>query len=122
MKAKVYDMDDGTFSLYNEAGQVIEHDFDTSEEAIQWALENGYDDVDEAVKVCFRVFPEGDVIALFPDLPEHDGYITSYQHIGQHSAASPELINELPVATSEQYAELLKELESIGYVIGKVNP
>jgi hypothetical protein len=65
--------------------------------------------------VVFRQF-HGGVIALFPD-EEFDlaGNISSYEHVGQHGAASPSLVDELPAATPEQYAALKEELESIGY-------
>jgi hypothetical protein len=67
--------------------------------------------------VYFRVFPTGDVIALFPDDP-HDQSgreINSYQHVGQHGAASRDLITELRPATKAEYAPLHAELERIGY-------
>jgi hypothetical protein len=64
--------------------------------------------------ILFRVFPEGDVIALFPnEAADLSGNITSYQRIGQHGAASPELVSELPEATPTEAAQLLKELISI---------
>lgn len=67
-------------------------------------------------KVVFRKFPEGDVIALFPDYPySPQGGIWSYQHIGQHGEASPSLIEEFQPASPEEYADLLEELQSIGY-------
>lgn len=70
----------------------------------------------ETVKVCFRKFPEGDVIALFPGMIEtKSGMINSFQHLGQHGAASPELIQGLQPATAQEYAPLLKELESKPY-------
>jgi hypothetical protein len=65
----------------------------------------------------FRAFPEGDVIALFPQ--DHQdrraGMINSYQHLGQHGEASRRLIKELRRASPAEYAPLLTELESIGY-------
>ena len=67
-------------------------------------------------KVVFKVFPEGDVIALFPN-ESYGGYILSYMHVGQHRYASPELLTDLPDATEEQYAELKKELLNIGYIL-----
>jgi hypothetical protein len=79
-----------------------------------------------ALKVIFRMF-EGDVIALFPELPgDSNPYRTcvSYQHFGQHGAAAINIArngHSYP-ATSEQYKPLLEELASIGYddlVIGK---
>ena len=68
-------------------------------------------------KVAFRKFPEGDVIAIFPDhlygMPH--GYYLSYMHVGQHGDASPDLLKELEEATEQEYLDLKKELESIGY-------
>jgi hypothetical protein len=67
-----------------------------------------------SLDVVFRVFPEGDVIALFPSEKERN-LIMSYQHLGQHSLASPELVRELRPATPSQYAHLLAELRGLGY-------
>ena len=41
-------------------------------------------------KVVFRRYPDGQVIALFPDIPwsGRRGEITSYMHVGQHGAAT----------------------------------
>lgn len=68
-------------------------------------------------RVCYRVFPDGEVIALFPDeitdCIRH--YCTSYQHIGQHAEASAELLRELRPAEPDEYAALHAELLSIGY-------
>jgi hypothetical protein len=63
--------------------------------------------------ILFRVFPEGDVIALFPNESTHSGFIQSYQHIGQHGDASSELITDLREATSQESASLLNELIAI---------
>lgn len=72
-------------------------------------------------KVCFRKFPEGDVIAFMPQDTWQDGrgftLVTSYQRIGQHAGASPELIDELPKASKKEYMALKKELELIGYKV-----
>lgn len=66
-------------------------------------------------KVIFRKFPEGDVIAFFPDLPvtNDPGAMLSYQHIGQHGAAFYPL--DTKPANSDEYVALYVELESIGY-------
>lgn len=68
-------------------------------------------------RVCFRAFPDGDIIALFPDeitdCIRH--FCTSYQHIGQHSDASYDLIHSLRHADPTEYAELYAELTAIGY-------
>ncbi len=67
-------------------------------------------------KVVFRKFPEGDVIALMPeDDSASEGWIMSYQHIGQHGDAHPDCLIDLELATPSEYADLKKELESIGY-------
>ena len=74
--------------------------------------------------VIFRRFKTApyDVIALFPlepaDVLGH--FCTSYQHVGQHGAASPELAHRgtRPASTSEPDVAALKaELERIGYTL-----
>ena len=67
-------------------------------------------------QVKFRIFEDGDVIALFiNEVWDSKGNISSYQRIGQHGAASPELVDDLKRATPKEYGLLLKELETIGY-------
>lgn len=71
----------------------------------------------DKMKVIYKVFPEGDVIALFPEFPgDMNPYETceSYQHIGQHGAASVGLASLRP-ATPTEVDPLRLELESIGY-------
>lgn len=70
-------------------------------------------------KVIFRIFPDSEVIALFPEIPEScDGWhCMSYMHVGQHSGASPFLVNTTKPAKPEQYASLKRELEAIGYTL-----
>lgn len=73
-------------------------------------------------KVIFRKFKDGQVIALFPELPsDNRGNITSYMHIGQHGLASRLVVHDTKPAKPEEYAELYAELRSIGYdlVIGR---
>lgn len=69
---------------------------------------------DDITRVLFKVL-DNEVIALFPDMQENEGYIGSYMHNGQHGDASVDLIDELPDATKKQYTPLAKELESLGY-------
>jgi len=76
--------------------------------------------------VIFRKFRDGgDIIALFPEMEENDGLCNSYQHIGQHGAAnycglvSAQDRTTAP-ATPEEYADLLEELEAIGYTNLKI--
>lgn len=67
-------------------------------------------------KVVFRKFNDGQVIALFPELPCDDrGNITSYMHIGQHCPASRFIVQNTKPAKPEEYAELHAELQRIGY-------
>lgn len=67
------------------------------------------------MKVVFRKFKEGDVIALFCDSASdcNFGNVMSYQHVGQHGEASRDLGLKLKLATPEEYADLKRELESI---------
>jgi len=66
--------------------------------------------------VQFKRF-DGAIIALFPNIKDglKRNFIQSYMHVGQHGMASPELLNELEDANYNEYADLLKELISIGY-------
>lgn len=67
------------------------------------------------IKVVFRVF-DGEVLALFPELPgTNDRWTcTCYAHIGQHSSADiHHVVNNSRPATVEEYFDLLRELEGI---------
>ncbi len=70
-------------------------------------------------RTIFRKFPEGDVIALFPALAGDNNPWTcsSYQHIGQHGAASVDLPRFTKPASPKEYASLKRELISIGYKV-----
>ena len=72
---------------------------------------------DAKIRVIFRIFPQGDIIALFPEIPWNQwGDITSYQHIGQHGPAEYDYCIKISKpATPKQYAELKRELISLGY-------
>ena len=68
----------------------------------------------------FRRHPDGDVIALFPELPANysGSECVSYQHVGQHGAAHiPVVMNETLCATPNEYRDLLIELTQLGYVV-----
>ena len=70
------------------------------------------------IKVVFRRFKAGGIIALFPYIPwnESENTITSYMHAGQHGAADYKgIISETLPATEKEYRNLLAELKSIGY-------
>ena len=66
-------------------------------------------------KVSFLV-NDNEVFAYFPEInADFKGNKTSYSHIGQHSACSPEYAKESRKATPKEYENLYKELLSIGY-------
>ena len=70
----------------------------------------------EQIKVIFRKFKDGDVIAFFPEIKGWDGSMESYMHLGQHSSADYNgLLSDTKPATPEEYKDLATELESIGY-------
>ena len=72
------------------------------------------DDDPQTIRVAFRVGDDGDVFALFPDSPaDMSGGIVCYMHVGQHSAASPELMDSARAATEAERADLLAELRGI---------
>lgn len=68
-------------------------------------------------RVIFRKWKkEGDIIAFFPDIPDTGCCVLSYMHVGQHGAADYQgLLKETIPARPEEYTDLRKELESIGY-------
>jgi hypothetical protein len=71
----------------------------------------------EKTKVIFRVFEDGEVIAIFPEELGDSTYwaCNSYMHVGQHGACEPEIISTTRLAKPEEYESLKAELESIGY-------
>lgn len=69
------------------------------------------------VRVIFRMF-QGEVIALFPDLPgdTNPAHCTCFVHIGQHSAANiTHVINHSRPCTYDERRPLLNELTSAPY-------
>lgn len=70
------------------------------------------------MRVVFRKWKNGDIIALFPDEPwSRNGYaVTSYMHVGQHGAADyASVIADTSPAQENEYKDLLNELKAIGY-------
>jgi len=72
--------------------------------------------------VIFRTWRRGltgqGVIALFPLEPgDSQGlYCLCYEHVGQHGAADYQyILSVTDAATPAEYADLLAELQSIGY-------
>lgn len=71
-----------------------------------------------ATKVIFRTFGDGDVIALFPQLPGTNNgwwYCLSYMHIGQQVAVPWGFTGFTRPSAEEEYRDLLAELKAIGY-------
>lgn len=71
--------------------------------------------------VIFRADRSGDfkgnVTAVFPTLPAdiRGDQMTCYAHIGQHSGCSAEWYQTTRAAKPDEYRDLLKELQAIGY-------
>lgn len=65
-----------------------------------------------SVKVIFRKWPNGDIIALFPELPfDNMGYLCEcYEHVGQHGCADPAIVYRTKLAKPEEYEDLYNEL------------
>jgi hypothetical protein len=72
----------------------------------------------ETTIVIFRMDREGEVFALFPELPadNYGTYCTCYQHIGQHCAADYYgCIASSRAASLNDYGDLAAELGQRGY-------
>lgn len=74
----------------------------------------------EIMPVVFRAERSGEckgcITAVFPTLPADERWnLTCYAYIGQHSACGSEWYHSTRAAKPAEYADLLKELESIGY-------
>lgn len=107
-------------------------EFISKEEIIKWAkritnanfvdkiIKEAIETDTEKTKVKFLLNTKengGDVFAFFPQERYNDdpNLFSSYQHIGQHSACSLYYAKRCRQASPEQYADLKKELEQIGY-------
>jgi hypothetical protein len=70
-----------------------------------------------------RIDEPQNIFAYFPnesDFNDKD-LRTSYAHIGQHSSCHIDYANECEKATNEQYNDLAKELEHLGYNLNILN-
>ena len=70
----------------------------------------------QILKVVFRKFNDGEIIALFPQIkfgcPHYE--IMSYMHIGQHTEVDHHaILEQTKLATKEEYQTLLNEIKSI---------
>ena len=98
---------------------------DDVEESVRWimnsetmgTMKSNRKSADKMTRAVFRKYPDGQIIALFPDIPwSEDGSVTSYMHVGQHGAAYyKQVIDSTTPASEEDYSALLAELETIGY-------
>jgi len=79
--------------------------------------------MENETKMIFRKFEDGEIIALMPEL-SHDcrgHYCESYMHIGQHGGADLQgVVAKTTLALPSEYADLQKELETIGYHVRPV--
>jgi hypothetical protein len=67
----------------------------------------------EKTTVIFRKFRQGDIIALFPmiNADNKPGHFQSYQHIGQHGAASRDLMQAYTIPARDQgYRDIKKRV------------
>ena len=75
--------------------------------------------MNDATLVIFRRWRDnGDIIALFPELPSNQQglFCEAYEHVGQHGGADYHgVIAASRPTTQEAAAPLAKELERIGY-------
>ena len=76
------------------------------------------------IKVIFRKFPTGEVIALFPELPGTNSARTclNYMSIGQHGTGKATYEGTKPIAINDIEGQnnvnfLCRELRSIGYTL-----
>jgi len=72
----------------------------------------------EETRVVFRRWRDtGDIIALFPDIEEGGGRISSYMRVGQHGPAARGIVTRTcPVDLQDADVQsLLRELRSVGY-------
>ena len=68
----------------------------------------------KVLKVVFRKFDNGEIIAMFPQFTNKRNYrIDSYMHIGQHAECDPMIVHDTKLATENEYESLLKEIQSI---------
>ena len=72
-------------------------------------------------KTVFRTFPNGNVIAIFPEIPatSEGHFCQSYMQVGRHGAAAIIPQGSRP-STREEIDSLKPELEKIGYKIQEI--
>jgi hypothetical protein len=79
--------------------------------------------MDNADVVVFRKWKNGDIIALFPELPAdiHGRYCDAYEYVGQHGGADYfGVIQQTRPCSLNEAADLANELRTIGYILRPV--
>ena len=97
--------------------QVVDQ-IEAYENSIQLGESKKITENEDRIKVIFRKeLEDGDIIAVFPELPSNEDMMVCYAHIGQHSEMSLGYYNENTIpATPKEYKDLKAELENIvGY-------
>lgn len=71
---------------------------------------------EKGTKVIFRKFPDGEIIALFPELPGDNCVLNclNYIHNGQHGSGKATCEGTKPASLNESLP-LMRELTAIGY-------
>lgn len=72
----------------------------------------------QADTVVFRKWKDGNVIALFPELPADlsGNHCDAYEHVGQHGGADYHgVIQQTKPCSVDDAADLINELGTIGY-------
>lgn len=77
-------------------------------------------DVDVAFRTEVSGEFKGEVTAVFSGEIERGG-LSCYAHVGQHSVAGQGWYRQTRPASAEESAELVSELEAIGYRVRKVS-
>lgn len=70
------------------------------------------------MNIKFLIHPEDNLnaLAIFPDQPEGEGFVSGYAHIGQHCTVSKAYIEEAREASYPEFYSLLNELTNdVGY-------
>ncbi len=75
---------------------------------------------EEKVVVLFRKYPEGDILAIFPEIPSDrwGDECMVYAHLGQHGGGDCQgMMQATKPAKPSEYKDLKRELERIGYAL-----
>lgn len=85
----------------------------------QLSWSSHWQEYEPETKVIFRIYPDGDVVALFPEEASDsaDWYnCTCYIHMGGHTGGDPMwIIENTRPTTPAEYASLKRELENYPY-------